>query len=212
MKKRKPLIISIIVLALCALSSIAFYFSRPLVVFFTGDADSFYVENLDKPKPLTASYRTKIVGNPEENVLNEADFIINHSVIGLNYENVYDMSYDLKSLVEPYLAELGDEVTYIYDSTDSCEVELCSFLEKAIPDLNEISYDGQISRADYGVYRSRVGDGLIITTSLSETIDFIRAMENAEIAVTYLDAAALEILEPAVIFSPDWDGIIKENL
>ena len=86
------------------------------------------------------------------------------------------------------------------------------FLRTMLPNLNEIPYDGQISRADYGVYRSKVGDDLIITTSLSEIIDFIRTVEEAKIAVTYLDAAALEILEPAVIFSPDWDGIIKENL
>lgn len=212
MKKRKPFIFSIIVFILCILSFLAFYFSRPLVVFFTGDVDSFYVENLDKPKPLGSSYRTKIVDDEEENVLNKADLIINHSVIGLNYKNVFNMPYDLKSLVEPYLSELGDEVSYIYDSTDPDEVELCSFLRTMLPNLNEIPYDGQISRADYGVYRSKVGDDLIITTSLSEIIDFIRTVEEAKIAVTYLDAAALEILEPAVIFSPDWDGIIKENL
>ena len=49
-------------------------------------------------------------------------------------------------------------------------------------------------------------------TGLDETIGFIRSLESPRIAVTYLDAAALETIKPVLVFSPDWDEIIRGNL
>ena len=191
---------------------LAFYFTRPLVVFFSGDADSHYVSKLVKPDPVNLSYRTRICEKAEDNILNKADLIINHSVIGLDYDNVYDVTYNLQSLVSPYVENLGDGVTYLYDSTDPDEVALLSFLRSSLLSVNDVSYEGEIRKADYGVYKNRVGNGLIITTSLEETVGFIRSLESPQLALTYLDAAALETIEPVLVFSPDWDAIIKENL
>lgn len=212
MVKRKGLIASLSILLICISSFLVFLFSRPLVVFFTGDVDSSYIARLDKPKRLTSSYRTKTVGNVDENVLNKADLIINHSVIGLDNENVYDMPYDLEALVGPYADRIGDDAVYLYDSTDSKEVELLSFLKARIPGIEGVPYESEIGRSDYGVYGNRVGDGLIISTSLDETIGFIRSLESPRIAVTYLDAAALETIKPVLVFLPDWDEIIRGNL
>ena len=115
MVKRKGLIASLSILLICISSFLVFLFSRPLVVFFTGDVDSSYIARLDKPKRLTSSYRTKTVENVDENVLNKADLIINHSAIGLDNENVYDMTYDLEALVGPYVDRIGDDAVYLYD-------------------------------------------------------------------------------------------------
>lgn len=212
MVKRKGLIASLSILLICISSFLVFLFSRPLVVFFTGDVDSSYIARLDKPKRLTSSYRTKTMENVDENVLNKADLIINHSAIGLDNENVYDMTYDLEALVGPYSDRIGDDAVYLYDSTDPKEVELLSFLEARLPGIEGVPYESEIGRSDYGVYGNRVGDGLIISTSLDETIGFIRSLESPRIAVTYLDAAALETIKPVLVFSPDWDEIIRGNL
>ena len=208
MVKRKGLIASLSILLICISSFLVFLFSRPLVVFFTGDVDSSYIARLDKPKRLTSSYRTKT----DENVLNKADLIINHSAIGLDNENVYDMTYDLEALVGPYVDRIEDDAVYLYDSTDPKEVELLSFLKARLPGIEGVPYESEIGRSDYGVYGNRVGDGLIISTSLDETIGFIRSLESPRIAVTYLDAAALETIKPVLVFSPDWDEIIRGNL
>ena len=212
MGKRKGFIALLIFLLVFMLVFLAFYFTRPLVVFFTGDADSHYVSKLVKPDPVNLSYRTRICEKAEDNILNKADLIINHSVIGLDYDNVYDVTYNLQSLVSPYVENLGDGVTYLYDSTDPDEVALLSFLRSSLLSVNDVSYEGEIRKADYGVYKNRVGNGLIITTSLEETVGFIRSLESPQLALTYLDAAALETIEPVLVFSPDWDAIIKENL
>lgn len=212
MGKRKGFIALLIFLLVFMLVFLAFYFTRPLVVFFTGDADSLYVSNLVKPAPINLSYRTRICEKAEDDILNKADLIINHSVIGLNYNNVYDVTYDLQSLIAPYIENLGDGVIYLYDSTDPDEVALLGFLRSSLLSVNDVSYEGEIRKADYGVYKNRVGDGLIITTSLEETVGFIRSLESPQLALTYLDAAALETIEPVLVFSPDWDAIIRENL
>ena len=212
MGKRKGFIALLIFLLAAMLVFLAFYFTRPLVVFFSGDADSHYVSKLVKPDPVNLSYRTRICEKAEDNILNKADLIINHSVIGLDYDNVYDVTYNLQSLVSPYVENLGDGVTYLYDSTDPDEVALLSFLRSSLLSVNDVSYEGEIRKADYGVYKNRVGNGLIITTSLEETVGFIRSLESPQLALTYLDAAALETIEPVLVFSPDWDAIIKENL
>ena len=127
-------------------------------------------------------------------------------------ENVYDMTYDLEALVGPYSDRIGDDAVYLYDSTDPKEVELLSFLKARLPGIEGVPYESEIGRSDYGVYGNRVGDGLIISTSLDETIGFIRSLESPRIAVTYLDAAALETIKPVLVFSPDWDEIIRGNL
>ncbi len=212
MGKRKGFIALLIFLLVFMLVFLAFYFTRPLVVFFTGDADSLYVSKLVKPDPINLSYRTRICEKAEDNILNKADLIINHSVIGLDYNNVYDVTYDLQSLIAPYIENLGDGVTYLYDSTDPDEVALLGFLRSSLLSVNDVSYEGEIRKADYGVYKNRVGDGLILTTSLEETVGFIRSLESPQLALTYLDAAALETIEPVLVFSPDWDAIIRENL
>ena len=163
---------------------------------------------------LKEHYKHWILDNyfVDENVLNKADLIINHSVIGLDNENVYDMTYDLEALVGPYVDRIGDDAVYLYDSTDPKEVELLSFLKARLPGIEGVPYESEIGRSDYGVYGNRVGDGLIISTSLDETIGFIRSLESPRIAVTYLDAAALETIKPVLVFSPDWDEIIRGNL
>ena len=212
MKKNKTIIAITSILFALVLFFIIFFFSRPLVVFFVGNLDSNYIEELSKPSALTLYYRTKVVVNPDDNSLNNADFIINHSVIGLDKENVYEMEYDPESLIEPYATNLGSDVTYLYDSTDDKEVEILDYLNSRISDLNAVSYESEIGRADHGLFQQRVGDGVIITLSLSETISFLRTLDSPQIAVTYLDAAALEAIEPYIVFSPDWDSLIRENL
>ena len=144
MKKNKTIIAITSILFALVLFFLIFFFSRPLVVFFVGNLDSNYIEELSKPSALTLYYRTKVVANPSDNSLNNADLIINHSVIGLDKENVYEMEYDPESLIEPYVANLGSDVTYLYDSTDDKEVEILDYLNSRISDLNAVSYESGI--------------------------------------------------------------------
>lgn len=212
MRKKKGLLISLSFLLAVLLAALSFYFSRPLVVFFTAEADPYYVDNLEKPDFFSLHYRTRVVTDVDDDILNKADLIINHSVIGLDKPNEYIVGYDPLSLIAPYVDSLGDGVTYLYDSSDGEELAVLSFLVERVGDLNAVSYDGKIDRSEYGIYKTRVGTGLIITLSLDETIGFIRTLDEPEIAVSYLDAAALETLEPSIVFSPEWDLIIEENL
>lgn len=212
MKKKKGLLISLSLLLAVLLAALSFYFSRPLVVFFTGEADPYYVDNLVKLDFFSLHYRTRVVTDVDDDILNKADLIINHSVIGLDKPNEYLMTYDPLSLIAPYVDSLGDGATYLYDSSDGEEVAVLSLLEERIGDLNAVPYDGKMDRSEYGIYKTRVGAGLIITLSLDETIGFIRTLDEPKIAVSYLDAAALETIEPSVVFSPEWDLIIEENL
>ena len=212
MRKKKGLLISLSFLLAVLLAALSFYFSRPLVVFFNAEADPYYVDNLVKPDFFSLHYRTRVVTDVDDDILNKADLIINHSVIGLDKPNEYIVGYDPLSLIAPYVDSLGDGVTYLYDSSDGEEVAVLSFLVERVGDLNAVPYDGKIDRSEYGIYKTRVGTGLIITLSLDETIGFIRTLDEPEIAVSYLDAAALETLEPSIVFSPEWDLIIEENL
>ncbi len=210
MFKRKISKAAAIISAIWILAFLIFYFTRPLVAFFTGPMDKSYIDNLSKPGALTFSYRTKVVRNEDSNILKRSDLIINHSVLGLDYENTYDMVYDPTALVN--LAELGSDFTYLYDETDSIEAEFLEYLNESGLRFNAVPFSSTIARSEYALYRERTGEGLILTLSLDKTIGFIRSLENARLAITYLDYAALEIRDAEIVFTPEWDSIIRENL
>ena len=212
MKMKKAVLILVSLLFVVVAGFSVFYFTRPKVAFFVGDIDSSYVKRLSHPDALTASYRSKIVYDPSDSYLKSADLIINHSVIGLDFDNQYNMEYDPVSLMEPYIFSLEQPVTLLYDEVDPHSAEVRDFLRGEISNLIEVPYNMEIETSEYGIYGNEVGSGTIITMDLADTIGFIRTLDNPEIAVSYLDAAALESDIGCIVFEPDWDSIIRNNL
>lgn len=213
MTKKKALKTVLIALISILILFFIFFFTRKRIAFFVGDLDRSYIQKLDKPEILTSRYRTKVVYDENDNYLNYADLIINHSIIGLEKENVYDMAYDPVSLIAPYIETIRSEnVVFLYNEESIEDIDVLSYLRENLADIKSLSYKGSMARSDYGIYREEIGDALIITLNLNETIGFIRSINAPRLAVSYLDAAALERIEPYIVFSPHWDELILERV
>ena len=212
---RKKLVYPIIFVLIFILAlSCGFYFTRPLVAFVCPDAGKEYLSRLSKPEPICLDYRTVVVKAGEDIDFDKFDLVINHSGVGIQNENVYNVNYDPISLFSPVINEYQQEnLVLLYDLQDDIESSFAEYLKKEYPAIRHISYNGFMDKVDYAVNGSKIeADDVLIVMDASSVVGFLRYLGSPRFIVDYIDAAGLDELKAEKIAAPDWDDVIRSNL
>lgn len=211
---RKKLVYPIIFVLVFVPAVCVFYFTRPLVAFVCPDAGKEYLSRLDKPAPICLDYRTVVVKAGEDVDFDKFNLIINHSEIGIQGKNIYNVDYDPASLFCPIIDEYQQEnLILLYDLQDDVECSFAEYLGKEYPGIRHISYNGSMDNVDYAVNGSKIETGdVLIVLDASAVAGFLRYLDSPRFIVDYIDAAGLDGLEAEKIAFVDWDYVIRSNL
>ena len=225
MKSRKAFIIFSLAIIFLLLSFIAFYFTRPLVLFVSSnEMYSEYFDVLQKPKRITFGYRTKFISEEDEST-QQANLLIldslaslNESIDGIKIATIgstdnYDISLKI-DINKLWPTALIGKVAFAFSDDDFKAEEVFSYLKSIYPDIIALNYKGRVSDVNFNELASVIEDERIDSLLVYDPQTSLRLFDipNVKFYVDFRDYPALSSLKNIVSIAPDWDSAIKKAL
>lgn len=219
----KYAVVAMLVLAVLAILFIAFYLTRPLVI-YVSSATLYdeYSKNLSKPRMLSFSYRTKFVDDSNA-ISNKASLVILDPLAELSEDidaktsrwgKHIDGDADISFVVDEerlWKSALVGKSAFLYPEGNLEAEEMLALLGS---DITPIAYRGRVTSANYSELADRLKEESISTVLLYEPQSALSMLDyqDALFYVDFRDYAALKDRKNVIGIIPDWDSAIKEAL